>query len=143
MNQRTILTIRTVSDTAGALLLLGVAGHALSELAFGPIDVPRAAVVPVFGLLAALFSLSPLMTLFMMTRRRYRDELNCDADPETFRRAAVIGLVILAPLFALMSFYGDRLSIDPARMGMLGMALLFIPAYLMSCRQRLRALRRG
>ena len=88
MNERTILTIRTVSDTAGALLLLGIAGHSLSELAFGPIDVPRAATIPVFGLLAALFALSPLMTLFMMMRRRCWDELNRDADPETFRRAA-------------------------------------------------------
>jgi len=146
MNERTVLTIRTVSDSAGALLLLGIAGQGLAEIAFGPIDWSvgsRAAMLPALALLAALFALSPLLTLFMMMRRRYWDALNRDTDPETFRRAAAVSLVILAPLFALMSLYGDRLSIEPARIGVLGMALLFIPAYLMSCRQRLRALRRG
>jgi hypothetical protein len=143
MGRRRILQIRLASNAAGALFLLGIVALTLAELAFGPTAAAALADAAPFKLvfvsLAAAFLASPLLTLFMMLRPRHWRKLAREAIPQGVRLGTSATLAAVLLYLAAWNHAGAHL--DPARLGVLGIALLFLPLYALDCRSRWQALR--
>jgi hypothetical protein len=142
---RRILQIRLASNAAGALILLGIAALTLAELAFGTAAAASLADMATFRLafvsLAATFLASPVLTLFMMLRPRHWRHLAREAGLQGVRLGTTATLAAVVLYLAAWTHAGGHL--DPACLGVLGIALLFLPLYALDCRSRWRALRHG